>query len=90
MLFICVIVVPGYAHSFDQFFFDKTLRIDYFHTGTKGMETISLDKVYEEGEWPGSLVNLLDTLNLRRVYCPHLRWANGGDDLFPRVFDHVQ
>ncbi len=65
LFFVCLIVVPasGSARSFDQFFYDKTLRVDYFHTGTKGMETISLDKVYEEGEWPGSLVNLLDTLN---------------------------
>ena len=52
------------AQSFDLFFVDKTLRVDYYHTGTKGTETISLDKVYEEGPWSGSTVNLLDTLNL--------------------------
>jgi hypothetical protein len=40
------------------------MRVDYYHTGTKGSETISLDKVYEEGVWPGSRVNLIDGLNL--------------------------
>jgi hypothetical protein len=49
---------------FNLHFVDKTMRVDYCHTGTKGQETISLDKVYEEGEWPGSQINLIDTLNL--------------------------
>ncbi len=49
---------------FNDFFTDKTLRVDYFHTGMKGSETISLDATYEEGAWPGSKINLLDTLNL--------------------------
>jgi len=40
------------------------MRVDYYHIGTKGQEQITLDKVYEEGAWPGSKVNLLDTLNL--------------------------
>jgi hypothetical protein len=48
------------------------MRIDYYHTGTKGSETISLDKVYEEGSWSGSTANLIDILNmgeyLVRVY----------------------
>ena len=52
------------AQSFDRFFTDKTLRMDYYHTGTKGQETFSLDKVYEEGQWPGSRNNLIDPLNL--------------------------
>lgn len=52
------------AQTFDKFFLDRTLRVDYYHTGTKGSETLSLDKLYEEGPWPGSAVNLLDTLNL--------------------------
>lgn len=62
----------GQAVAFDRYFLDKTLRVDYHHTGTKGTETISLDKMYEEGSWPGSRRNLIDTLNLgeflARVY----------------------
>ncbi len=52
------------AQTFDRFFTDKTLRMDYYHAGTKGQETFSLDKVYEEGQWPGSRNNLIDPLNL--------------------------
>jgi hypothetical protein len=53
-----------FSQSFNQFFFDKTMRVDYYHTGTKGTETISFDKVYEEGSWSGSTINLNDVLNL--------------------------
>ena len=50
--------------SYDRFFGPSTMRIDFYHTGTKGQELISLDEVYEEGPWPGSRINLVDTLNL--------------------------
>ncbi len=64
--------IPVRAQTFDRFFIDKTMRVDYFHTGTKGTETISLDQVYEEGSWPGSKKSLLDPLNrgefIVRVY----------------------
>lgn len=50
--------------EFGRFFLDKTLRVDLYHTGSKAAEQFSLDQVSEEGIWPGSKVNLLDTLNL--------------------------
>jgi hypothetical protein len=52
---------PG---TFSQFFLETTLRVDYYHTGTAGEEYFSLDQAYEEGAWPGSRINLVDTLNL--------------------------
>lgn len=61
-----------FSQSFQQYFQDKTLRVDFYHTGTKGMEIIALDKVYEEGIWPGSKTQLLDALNygeyMLRIY----------------------
>ena len=61
-----------YSQVFNNFFLDKTLRVDCYHTGTKGIETFSLARVLEEGSWPGSMINLIDTLNLgeyqARVY----------------------
>ncbi|MBI1807582.1 MAG: peptidase M64 [Ignavibacteria bacterium] len=62
--FIATPALLARSSAFDQFFIDKTLRVDIFHTGTKGTETFSLDHAYEEGAWPGSAVNLLDTLDL--------------------------
>jgi hypothetical protein len=57
-------MTAGAQIDFDRFFIDRTMRIDYFHTGTKDKESMTLDRVFEEGAWPGSTVNLVDTLNL--------------------------
>ncbi len=73
-LFILCIMLPLFlpAQSFDTFFIDKTMRIDYHHTGTKGTEIFSLDKIYSEGIWPGSKSQLIDRLNfgeyMLRIY----------------------
>ncbi len=56
------------ADQFGQYFKDTTFRFDYYHTGTKGEERISADKMYMEGEWPGSKTNLIDTLNLGEYF----------------------
>jgi hypothetical protein len=50
--------------SFDQWFEDKTLRVDYYHTGDSHEEQISLDALYEEGKWPGRVSGLVDSLNV--------------------------
>lgn len=47
-----------------RYFTENTMRVDMYHTGTKGEELITLDEVYREGPWPGSRINLIDTLNL--------------------------
>lgn len=60
--------------DYDRFFSDKTMRVDYFHTGTKGEDRITVDQVYQEGTWPGTRTNLVDGLNL-------------GEYAF-RVYDH--
>lgn len=67
LILIFISVTTVYSHSgstFDRFFDNKTMRVDYYHTGTATKEFISLDQVYEEGVWAGSQVNLIDTLNL--------------------------
>ena len=53
-----------FAQNYDTYFTSTTMRVDYYHIGTKGQEQIMLDKVYEENAWPGSREILLDTLNL--------------------------
>lgn len=63
-ILVCSSVFGQDRMLFDRFFLDKTMRVDVYHTGTKGQETFALDEVYEEGPWPGSKVNLVDTLNL--------------------------
>ncbi|HTK82852.1 MAG TPA: M64 family metallopeptidase [Bacteroidota bacterium] len=72
VLSLHILSTASASPAFENFFVDKTLRVDCSHTGTKGAETFSLSAVLEEGPWPGSLVNLIDTLSLgeyqARVY----------------------
>lgn len=64
VLSLLLTALPLPAQNFDDYFTDATLRLDLFHTGTKGEETYAVDHIYREGPWPGSLLNLVDTLNL--------------------------
>jgi hypothetical protein len=56
------------AARFDDFFIDKTMRVDYFHTGNKGEEIVALDRVVSDGPWPGSRTYLVDATNLGNYY----------------------
>ena len=52
------------ARAFDNTFTDKTMRVDYFHSGGLGTETLALDQVVSDGPWSGSRTRLVDDLNL--------------------------
>src|SRR3954454_15925588 len=58
----------AYAARFDELFVDKTMRVDYFHTGNRGEEIVALDRVVSDGPWPGSRTHLVDTTNLGNYY----------------------
>ncbi|MBF8248774.1 MAG: IgA Peptidase M64, partial [Bacteroidetes bacterium] len=69
LVFVCFLsaLLLSTAHAgvgYDRFFTDKTMRVDYYHTGTKGEDRITLDQAYQEGSWPGTRTNLVDDLNL--------------------------
>ena len=50
--------------DFDTVFRDKTMRVDYVHSGGMGLETVGLDQVVSDGPWAGSRMRLVDGLNL--------------------------
>jgi hypothetical protein len=50
--------------DFDMVFRDKTMRVDYLHSGGLGSEIIALDQVVSDGPWAGSRTRLVDDLNL--------------------------
>ncbi|HXK58473.1 MAG TPA: IgA Peptidase M64 [Acidobacteriota bacterium] len=50
--------------KYSDYFTDKTMRVDYFHSGTANEEHISLDRVVMDGPWAGSQTQLLDPTNL--------------------------
>ncbi len=49
--------------EFDTYFENKSLRIDYMHSGNHIDEYINFDELIEEPFWGGSKKNLIDTLN---------------------------
>jgi IgA peptidase M64/peptidase M64-like protein len=50
--------------NFDEFFLNKTMRLDYNHTGNSETEHFAADKIISDGEWYGSLTTLIDELEL--------------------------
>jgi hypothetical protein len=50
--------------DFGKYFLDKTLRLDYNHSGKAKEEHFATDRIVSDGIWPGSKVNLLDNLKL--------------------------
>ncbi len=46
----------------------RTMRVDYYHSGTAAGEDFSLDEVLMEGEWPGRMDRLIDDTNLGKYY----------------------
>ena len=54
--------------GFDDYFIDKTMRVDYFHIGDAATEIVTIDHVYQYGIWAGSLKNLIDNFNNGAYY----------------------
>ena len=54
----------GGGERFDAHFSDKTMRVDYYHSGGRGTEIFGLDRVVSDGPWAGSRTRLVDDLNL--------------------------
>jgi hypothetical protein len=78
--------VPPVAYS--EFFTADTMRVDLFHTGGKGVEIFALDRVVNDGPWPGSLTRLIDTLNLGD-YQFEVKDAATGRVLFSRGYSSL-
>lgn len=74
---------PG---SFDDFFIDKTMRIDYFHIGDAKEEMVTLDQIYQQGIWAGSKRHLIDDFDNGRYYIKILD-ASSGEILYSKGFD---
>lgn len=72
--------------DFDRYFIDKTMRIDYYHTGSAAKEFVTLDQICDQGAWAGSLHNLIDTFNNGR-YCAKIYDSASGELIFSKGFD---
>ncbi len=54
----------GQAFGFDADFDSRSMRVDYFHTGSSTDEILSLDRVVSDGAWAGSRTRLVDDTNM--------------------------
>jgi hypothetical protein len=71
------------------FSFDRTMRVDYFHTGgPKSGETVALDRVVNDGPWAGSRSALVDRTDLGK-YLFDVRDKASGAVLYSRGFASV-
>jgi hypothetical protein len=68
MIFVVICIQAEGTESFDQYFFRKTLRVDYTQTGNYANGKIRMDRLISEPFWGGSLVNLIDTFGYGRYY----------------------
>lgn len=80
IILLCVMVFPSCSQAqgkFDRYFVDRTMRIDYFHVGDAEEEIATLDNVYEQGIWAGSLKNLIDPFDNGRYYAKIFDLSSG-------------
>ena len=49
---------------YEAAFTGDTMRVDYLQTGGRGIEAVALDRILNDGPWPGSRTHLLDETNL--------------------------
>jgi IgA Peptidase M64/Peptidase M64 N-terminus len=61
-------VTNAFAARFEDTFLDKTMRVNYFHTASRGEEIIALSSVVSDGPWAGSRTRLIDTMNLGNYF----------------------
>lgn len=59
--FLLIFVGMQTFASYNDFFENKSLRLDYYHAGNSENEFIYIDELLEEPYWGGSKVNLVDT-----------------------------
>jgi len=72
--------------SFEQYFVEKTMRVDYYHIGSAKEETATLDQVYIQGPWAGSQTNLIDGFDNGRTSVKVYDLASG-KLIFTKGFD---
>ena len=85
-MFLIMISISSAQVKFDDYFIDKTMRIDYFHIGDAKDEIITVDKIYQYGIWAGSIRNFIDDFNNGKYYYK-VYDAASGNLIFSKGFD---
>lgn len=86
MVFAFSVFLGAQGIKFDDYFIDKTMRIDYCHIADAKTDLFTLDQLYVQGIWAGSRINLIDEINIGR-YCIQVNDPETGKLLYSRGFD---
>ena len=54
----------GSVTPYEAAFTGDTMRVDYLQTGGRGIEAVALDRIVNDGPWPGNRASLVDETNL--------------------------
>jgi len=73
---------------FDDYFMDKTMRVDYFHSGLATEEHFSVDRILSDGEWGGSSTQLMDALEYG-LYFFEIHDIATGEMIYSRGFASI-
>lgn len=71
--------------NFDDHFENKTLRLDYYHTGDSVNGSYSFDELIEEPYWGGSKVNLIDRFDYGK-YKFIVKDEKSGKEIYTRTY----
>lgn len=86
VFFFLVITNLTFAQiDFDQYFFNKTLRLDYYHTGNDTSDSYSFDELIEEPFWGGSQHKLLDEFDYGK-YKFIVKDYSSGKEIYSRTY----
>lgn len=64
LLLLFPLSVQAQQPNFEEHFFDRTMRFDYYHGGNSQTEHYTFDQLKAEPYWAGSKRSLVDTTNL--------------------------
>lgn len=81
-----LLLKAGDEMKFEKYFEDKTMRVDYHHTGDATHELITLDQIYQYEKWSGGKKNLLDNFNNGKYYVKAYDLVSG-ELIFSKGFD---
>ena len=81
-------MVQAQTFNFDDYFANKTMRLDYFHSGNFDEEHFAIDRILNDGPWPGSRSVLIDELEFG-LYFFEVHDAESGKVLYSRGFASI-
>ncbi|MDQ7816603.1 MAG: M64 family metallopeptidase [Melioribacteraceae bacterium] len=84
--FLFPFLLNAQSVSFNDYFNDQTMRIDYFHIGDAATEIVTIDFVYQYGTWAGSTKNLIDNFN-NGAYYHKIYDLSSGKLIYSKGFD---